>query len=312
MIEQGWIQLAIIVVAILIFAPILGKYIAGVFGEEKTRSSKIFEPVEKLIYKVSGIDSKKEQRWHVYASSVIAFSLVSILVLFLLQRFQQYLPLNPTDAKNVGPALSFNTAVSFVTNTNWQNYGGELTMSHLTQMIGLAVQNFLSAGVGIAVAIALVRGLTRENRDTIGNFWVDITKSVTRILLPLAVIFAIVFASQGIIQNFRGFREVKTVAGATQQIPGGPVASQEAIKEIGTNGGGFYNANASHPFENPNNLTSLLQVFLLLIIPFALAASIGYFTKQKRQGIAIFSVMMILFISSSVLIMHFDSQSNVR
>ena len=312
MIREGWFQLLTISAAILICAPILGKYIYKVFSGDKMKIDFVFNPIENSIYKISGIDKNKEQRWQIYARSVIAFSTISIALLYLLQRLQSHLPLNPNGAKNVSPALAFNTAVSFVTNTNWQNYAGESTMSHLTQMIGLTTQNFLSAAVGIAVAVALIRGLIRESSDTIGNFWVDITRAVVRILIPLAVVFAIVFASQGVIQNFNQDKKITTISGASQTIPGGPVASQEAIKEIGTHGGGFFNGNSAHPYENPNSFTNLLQIFLILIIPFSLAASIAYFTKQKRQGIAIFTIMFVLFLSATFLTMHFESQSNPR
>lgn len=312
MIREGWFQLLVICVAILVCAPFLGKYIYKVFSGGKMKLDAVFNPVENSIYRISGIDKSKEQRWQIYARSLIAFSTISIALLYLLQRFQAHLPLNPNGAKNVSPALAFNTAVSFVTNTNWQNYSGESTMSHLTQMLGLATQNFLSAAVGIAVAVAVIRGLTRESSDTIGNFWVDLTRATVRILIPFAVVFAIVFASQGVIQNFNQDKKITTVSGASQSIPGGPVASQEAIKEIGTNGGGFFNGNSSHPFENPNSLTNLIQIFLILIIPFSLAASMAYFTKQKKQGIAIFAIMFILFLGSTFLAMHFESQSNPR
>lgn len=312
MIREGWFQLLVICVAILVCAPFLGKYIYKVFSGGKMKLDAVFNPVENSIYRISGIDKSKEQRWQIYARSLIAFSTISIALLYLLQRFQAHLPLNPNGAKNVSPALAFNTAVSFVTNTNWQNYTGESTMSHLTQMLGLATQNFLSAAVGIAVAVAVIRGLTRESSDTIGNFWVDLTRATVRILIPFAVVFAIVFASQGVIQNFNQDKKITTVSGASQSIPGGPVASQEAIKEIGTNGGGFFNGNSSHPFENPNSLTNLIQIFLILIIPFSLAASMAYFTKQKKQGIAIFAIMFILFLGSTFLAMHFESQSNPR
>lgn len=312
MIREGWFQLLIICVAILICSPFLGKYIANVFSGNKMKGDKVFNVIENFIYKVCGVDPKKEQRWQVYAKSVIAFSTISILFLYVLQRIQGHLPLNSNNVKGVSPALAFNTAVSFVTNTNWQNYMGEQTMNHFTQMIGLATQNFLSAAVGIAVAVALIRGLIRESSDTIGNFWVDMTRAVTRILLPISIVFALIFVSQGIIQNFNENKTVSTISGVSQVIPGGPVASQEAIKELGTNGGGFFNANASHPFENTNSLTNLLQIFLILIIPFALAASIAYFTKQKKQGIAVFTIMFILFLGASLLTMHFESQSNPR
>ena len=283
MIREGWFQLGTICLAILILSPFLGKYIYKVFSGEKMRSDFLFNGIEKTIYKVGGIDKTKEQRWQAYAKSVVAFSVVSIGGLYAILRLQEHLPLNPNHIKGVSPALAFNTAISFVTNTNWQNYLGEQSMSHFSQMVGLTTQNFLSAAVGLAVVVALIRGLLRESSETIGNFWVDLIRGITRILLPLALIFAVVFVSQGVVQNFNQDKKITTLAGVTQKIPGGLVASQESIKEIGTNGGGFYNANSAHPFENPNSLTNLLQIFLLLIIPFSLAASIAYFTKQKKH-----------------------------
>ena len=244
---SGWLQLAALVVALLVAARVLGAYIARVFSGERLREDRVFLPVERGVYRVLGVTPESEQRWTVYARSVLAFSAVSVLGLYLLQRVQDALFLNPTGVADVPPALAFNTAVSFVTNTNWQNYGGESTMSHLTQMSGLAVQNFVSAAVGLAVAIALVRGITRRRSETIGNFWVDLTRSVTRILLPLAVVLALVLVARGAIQSLDGFTEARTLQGATQAIPGGPFASQEAIKELGTNGGGTLNANSAHP-----------------------------------------------------------------
>jgi K+-transporting ATPase ATPase A chain len=227
-------------------------------------------------------------------------------------RLQGSLPFNPTHAVSAGPALAFNTAVSFVTNTNWQNYAGESGASHLTQMAGLAVQNFLSAAVGIAVAIALVRGLMRRKSDTIGNFWVDLTRTTVRVLLPIALVLAIVLASQGVIQNLHGFTHAHTVAGVRQSIPGGQVASQEAIKELGTNGGGFYNANSAHPFENPTALTNLLEIWALLVIPFSLAFAFGRLVGNRRQGWAIFAAMFLLWIGSVGVATHYEVAGNPR
>ena len=217
-----------------------------------------------------------------YAFSVLAFSLVGVLILFVLQRVQGSLPLNPTDVPEVGEALSFNTAVSFVTNTNWQSYYPESTVSHLTQMAGLAVQNFASAAAGMAVAVALIRGIARRRADTLGNFWVDVTRSVTRVLLPISFIVALLYVSQGVVQNLHGFEVVKTLEGRLQVIPGGPAASQEAIKMLGTNGGGFWNVNAAHPLSNPNGLTSALGLYLIYLIPFALVYTYGKFIGSPR------------------------------
>ena len=276
------------------------------------REDRLFGPLERVVYRILGVDPAREQRWTVYALSVLAFSLVSVLALYLLQRAQGWLFLNPSDFHAVPPALAFNTAVSFVTNTNWQNYSGESTMSFLTQMSGLAVQNFLSAAVGMAVAVALIRGIVRRRSDTIGNFWVDLTRSVVRVLLPLSLVLALVLAGRGVVQNFHGPTAATTLAGATQSIPGGPVASQEAIKELGTNGGGFFNANSAHPFENPTPFTNLLEIFALLLIPFALAYTFGRLAKDTRQGWALVAAMAILWAGSAVAAMTFEHDGNPR
>ena len=233
-----------------------------------------------------------------------------MLFLYAMLRLQHLLPLNPTDAPAVPSPLAFNTAVSFVTNTNWQNYGGELAMSHLTQMAGLAVQNFVSPIVGLCVAMALVRSLARRRVSVVGNFWVDLVRSTVRIFLPLAIIVAIVLMSQGVIQNFGGFHHVTTLAGGSQEIPGGPVASQEAIKELGQNGGGFFNANSMHPFENPNGFTDFLQIFSLLLIPFALTYAYGRMVRDQKQGWVLFAVMAILWGASVALAMGMETNGN--
>ena len=310
MTTNDWLMIAIVVIALIVATPLLGGYMAKVFGGGAAPGDRIFDPIERFVYRVVGIDRDREQRWTVYAMSLLAFSVVSVLFLFVLQRVQQWLPLNPTDMKSVPPALAFNTAVSFVTNTNWQNYSGETTMSHFTQMVGLATQNFVSAAVGLAVAVALIRGLTRRRSNTIGNFWVDLTKATLRILLPLAFVAALVLVSQGVIQNFTGNTAVKTVQGVTQQIPGGPVASQEAIKELGTNGGGFYNANAAHPFEGPNGFTTVFEIFLLLVIPFSLTYTFGKLVKDTKQGWAVFAAMFVLWIAAAGIAMGFETAGN--
>ena len=245
------------------------------------------------MYRLVGVDSKADQRWSVYAASVIAFSLVSVVGLYALQRFQYDLPLS-LGFPGVDPALAFNTAASFVTNTNWQAYSGEATMGHLTQMAGLAVQNFVSAAVGIAVAVAVIRGFTRSRTDRIGNFWVDLVRCVVRILLPISVIAAIALIALGAIQNLSSGTDVTTLVGGHQTLTGGPVASQEAIKDLGTNGGGFYNANSAHPFESPNALSNLLENFLLLLIPVALTRTFGIMVGDKRQGYAILATMGVI------------------
>jgi potassium-transporting ATPase potassium-binding subunit len=309
---SGWLQLAALGIALLVGARLLGAYIARVFSGEPLREDRVFGPVEGVIYRVTGVTPESEQRWTAYARSVLAFSAVSVLGLYVLQRVQGALFLNPTDVTGVPPALAFNTAVSFVTNTNWQNYAGESTMSHLTQMSGLTVQNFVSAAVGIAVAIALVRGVTRRRSETIGNFWVDLTRTVTRILLPLSIVLALVLVARGAIQSFDGFTEARTLEGATQAIPGGPFASQEAIKELGTNGGGTLNANSAHPLSNPTPFTNLLEIFALLLIPFSLGYAYGRLAKDTRQGWAVLAAMAILWAGSAALAGHLESQSNPR
>ena len=254
----------------------------------------------------------REQQWPVYALSLLAFSAVSVFGLYLLQRIQGALPLNPTDVDGVPPALAFNTAVSFVTNTNWQNYGGEGTMSHLTQMAGLTVQNFVSAAVGISVAIAFVRGLVRRQSETIGNFWVDLVRTTTRVLLPLAFVVALLLVSQGVVQTVRGPATAQTLEGASQQIYRAPVASQEAIKEVGTNGGGIANANSAHPFENPTGFTNLVEIFALLLIPFALTYAFGRLAGNQRQGWALFAAMFALWLGSAAIATYFEVDGNPR
>jgi K+-transporting ATPase ATPase A chain len=297
----GWLQFLAVVAAIGVATPLLGSYMAKVFGGSRAPGDRVFLPVERTIYRVIGVDPEREQRWTVYAFSLLAFSAVSVLLLYLLQRVQGHLPLNPTHAPAVAPAVAFNTAVSFVTNTDWQSYVPESTMSHLTQMIGLTVQNFLSAAVGLTVAIALIRGLVRRRTGTIGNFWVDLVRGSLRILLPISFVFALVFVSQGAIQNFHGFTTARTVEQKTQQVPGGPFASQEAIKQVGTNGGGSLNANSMHPFENPNAVTNFLQIFLLLLIPFALTYTFGKLAGDSRQGWVVFAAMFVLWAGAVVI-----------
>src|ERR1700744_1370567 len=252
--------------------------------------------VEKAVYRVIGANPKAEQPWYAYARSVLAFSAVSVLFLFFFQLVQDNVPLhlhNP--GTPMTPALAWNTAISFVTNTNWQAYSGESTMGHLVQMAGLAVQNFVSAAVGMAVAVALVRGFARHRTNELGNFWVDLTRGTLRILLPIAVLGAIVLVAGGAVQNFHlNDQVVNTLAGGQQTIPGGPVASQEVIKELGTNGGGFYNANSSHPFENPTAWTNWIEIFLLLVIGFSLPRTFGRMVDSKKQGYAIAAIVAVM------------------
>jgi K+-transporting ATPase ATPase A chain len=312
MTAAGYFQWGVLIVMIAIATPLLGRYMASVYGADGAHAlgDRVFRPVERVVYRLTGVDEEREQRWQSYAFSLLAFSLCSVLFLYVLQRIQDALPVNPTHVPNVPEALSFNTAVSFVTNTNWQNYVPENTVSHLTQMVGLATQNFVSAAVGIAVAIALVRGLTRRRSATIGNFWVDVTRTVTRVLVPISLVFALLFVSQGVIQNLHGFTEGTTLEGATQVIAGGPFASQEAIKALGTNGGGPLNANSAHPFENPNGVVNLLQLFLILLIPFAITYTFGRFAKNQKQGWAVFAAMFVLWFGSVAIATAFEVDGN--
>ncbi|MFF4620311.1 potassium-transporting ATPase subunit KdpA [Nonomuraea jabiensis] len=261
--------------------------------------------VERVIYRLLGVRADAEQSWGVYARSLLAFSLISVLFVYAVQRLQDKLPLS-VGMKPVTDHIAWNTAISFVTNTNWQAYSGESTMGHLTQMAALAVQNFVSASVGMAVAIALVRGFARRTSDTIGNFWVDLVRGSLRILLPIAFACALVLVAGGLIQNFAGPHEVTTLTGGTQSITGGPVASQEVIKELGTNGGGFYNANSAHPFENATTWTNWLEIFLILVIPFTLTRTFGKMVGQVRQGYAILAVMGVIALAGVLLTNVFE------
>ena len=292
-------------IVLTLFVKPLGTYMTNVFQNKRTLLSPILMPIEDLIYKVAGVKHDEEMDWKDYAKALLLFNGLGIIVLFLILLLQEMLPLNPQGFPGFPLDLAFNTAVSFVTNTNWQAYSGESAASYLTQMSGLAVQNFLSAATGLCIAIALIRGFTRHTSQTIGNFWQDMTKSVLYILLPIAIIAALLLVSQGVIQNFDPYansslvQPIQTSDGqniSNQMIPMGPIASQEAIKELGTNGGGPFNANSAHPFENPSPLTNFLEILLILIIPFSLTYTFGRFTGNTRQGWALFAAMMMLFI----------------
>lgn len=291
----GWLQaLALIGALALCYRP-LGDYIARILTTSRHLR------VERGIYKLMGVDGDADQRWPVYLRSVIAFSAVSVLFLYGLIRLQGHLLLSLGVPQMEGHQ-AWNTAISFVANTNWQSYAGESAMGHLVQMAGLAVQNFVSAAVGIAVVAALIRGFTRNRTDRLGNFWVDLVRINLRLLLPISIVFALVLAGAGVIQNLHGFTEVTTLGGDVQRIPGGPVASQEVIKLLGTNGGGFFNANSAHPFENPTGFSNLVEVFLILLIPFALPRTFGRMVGDNRQGYAILSVMGLFWIASTALL----------
>ena len=289
---------ALALILVVIHRP-LGDYMVRIYSSTKDLR------VERGFYRLIGVDARAEQSWTAYLRSVLAFSLVGVLLVYAIQRAQAVLPYS-LGFPAVPEGLSFNTAVSFVTNTNWQSYSPDVTLGYTVQLAGLAVQNFVSAAVGIAVAIALVRGLARTRSNTLGNFWVDLTRGILRLLLPLAVVVAIVLIAGGVIQNFAGFTDVTTLSGGTQSIPGGPVASQEAIKMLGTNGGGFFNVNSAHPFENPTGFTNLVQLVLMLAIPFSLPRTFGVMVGDRRQGYAILAAMATIFVVSLTALTLFE------
>ena len=298
---MGFVPVIIVMAALAILYIPLGNYMGRVFTTDKHLG------VERGFYRAIGVRPEANQHWTKYTASVLSFSAVSVIFVYLLQRVQQWLPLNHGKGP-VSPDQAWNTAVSFTTNTNWQSYSGEEAMTVLTQMAGLAVQNFVSAAVGIAVAVALVRGLANRHGDgNIGNFWVDLTRTVLRVLLPIAAIGAILLISQGAIQNFSAPQTIQTVTGGSQTIPGGAVASQEVIKELGTNGGGYFNANSAHPFENPNAWTNMLEIFLILLIPVSLTRAFGVIIGDKRQGWAILSTMAVLYFISLAVVMSSET-----
>ncbi len=281
----------------------LGEFMAKVFSGRRTFLTPITGPIENLLYRLFGIDERDEMSWKTYAFSLVVFNAIGIVILFVLQLIQGFLPFNPQKFGSVRWDTALNTAISFVTNTNWQAYSGEQAMSYFTQMVGLTVQNFLSAAVGLAAAIAFIRGFTRKTVSTIGNFWVDLTRSIIYVLLPLAIVWALVLTSQGVVQTLSASINAHTLEGEQQVIAVGPVASQEAIKQIGTNGGGFFNANSTHPFESPTPLTDFMQVFGLMIIPVSFPFVLGAMLNKRKQGWAIFASMMILFLSGLALML---------
>lgn len=310
MTTQGWLEIVALVALTAISTPLLGTYMYKVFDGHPVVGDRVFGPVERAFYRVARIDPEGEQRWSTYTVALLAFSLTGFVLLYALLRLQHHLPFNPDHQAAVGPGVAFNTAISFLTNTNWQVYAGESTMSHLSQMLGLVVQQFLSAAVGIAVVVALIRGLVRRRSRTIGNFWVDTTRATTRILLPLSFVFAVVLISQGATENFHAETPVRTVAAQAthvstptkanptivQSIPGGPVASQTAPELLGDNGGGFYNANTGHPYEDPNAITVILEGWISIMIAFALPWTFGRWVRSRGQGLVVLASMAVLFV----------------
>jgi potassium-transporting ATPase potassium-binding subunit len=334
---NGWLQILLFFVAVLAITKPAGVFMAKVFSRERTWLDPVLRPLEKLIYKLTGVNEEREMRWTEYSIAMLLFSGVSMLVLYLLQRTQQVFPhvLNPQKFGNVPPDLAFNTAASFTTNTNWQFYSGENTMAYLTQMAGLAYHNFASAAVGIALAVAFIRGIARKEKETLGNFWVDMTRATLWVLVPACLVYAMLLVSQGVIQNFRPYDTVKIVEPqqvqrvgqdgkpvvtpdgkpvldtvTDQVIAQGPLASQEAIKMLGTNGGGFFNANSSHPFENPTPLTNFLEIFSIFVIPAGLTYTLGKMTGSQRHGWAVFAAMAVLFFAGVLTAYWAESKGN--
>jgi K+-transporting ATPase ATPase A chain len=327
MTANGWLQIALFFGAVLLVAKPMGLFLYRVYERKSTWLDRVMRPIEKLIYQVCGVDETKEMRWTEYGVAMLLFSGVSLLLLYLIERVQLWLPWNPQKLANVPADLAWNTAVSFTTNTNWQSYTPETTMSYLTQMAGLAYHNFVSAAVGIAVAVAVIRGVARKESKTIGNFWVDTTRGLLWVLLPICLVGALVLVSQGVVQNLKPYRNVTLVepqvvekAGAdgvvkretvtTQVIAQGPTASQEAIKMLGTNGGGFFNANSAHPFENPTPLTNLLELCFIFAIPSGLTYTLGKMTGSQRHGWAVWSAMAALFLAGVLVAYSAESRGN--
>ncbi|HWY50420.1 MAG TPA: potassium-transporting ATPase subunit KdpA [Chthoniobacterales bacterium] len=303
-------QLALFIGGLLAITPLLGRFMVRVFEGEHHFLSHLLGPIERWIYKLSDVDPAKEMSWKAYAIAMLIFNIAGGAVLLVMELTQQWLPFNPQHLPNVPFALAFNTAVSFMTNTNWQAYSGENTMSYFTQMAGLAVHNFVSAATGIAVAVALVRGLVRKQANGIGNFWADLTRCTLYILLPLSILIAVVLAQQGVVQTFDGYPTATTLEGASQQIPLGPVASQIAIKQLGTNGGGFFGQNSAHPFENPTALSNFIEVFVIFWLGSALVYMFGLMAKDRRQGWAIWAAMFALFLAGFATLWWAELQPN--
>jgi len=304
---NGWFQIALFCAVVVALARPLGGYMTRVFTGERTFLSPVLAPVERGLYRVAGINAGQEQHWLAYALAMLTFHVLGFLALYALLRFQAVLPFNPDGQSAVAPDLAFNTSSSFVTNTNWQNYGGETTMSYLTQMLGLTHQNFLSAATGIALAVALVRGFSRASAKTVGSFWVDLTRTTLYVLLPLCVVYTLFLVSQGIPQTLGGAIEATTLEGAKQTLAVGPVASQVAIKMLGTNGGGFFNVNAAHPFENPTALSNFLQMVSIFAIGAAMTNVFGRMVGDERQGWAILAAMGVLFLAGTAVVYWAES-----
>ncbi|MGI4755935.1 MAG: potassium-transporting ATPase subunit KdpA [Janthinobacterium lividum] len=320
---NGWLQIALFIAAVLLLAKPMGSFMTAVFERQRTFLDPIAGPVERLLYRVCGVDADEEMTWRQYTVAMLVFSLASLVLTYVIQRIQHLLPLNPQHLPGVAADLALNTAVSFTTNTNWQSYVPETTMSYLTQMLGLATHNFWSAAAGLALAIAFIRGISRRETKTLGNFWVDLTRGILWVLLPISFVFALVLVSQGVVQNLKTYDTVKLVepqkvTGAdgktttvtTQTIAQGPVASQEAIKMLGTNGGGFFNANSAHPFENPTPLTNFLQMLSIFLIPAALTVTLGQMVKSPKHGWAVLAAMVVLWFAGVLVSYSAEARGN--
>jgi potassium-transporting ATPase potassium-binding subunit len=308
---QDVIQVILFFALLIGLTPVLGKYMSKVFTGSSHFTQPVFGWLERLTYRFIGVNPDEETNWKSYAFGIILFNSIGFIFLFFIQLIQAYLPLNPSHLANVSWHSAFNTSISFVTNTNWQGYAGETTLSYFVQMVGLTVQNFVSAATGIAVLLAVIRGISRKTTDKLGNFWTDLTRSALYVLLPLSIMFAIVLVSQGVVQNFKIYETVHTLQGAEQIIPMGPAASQIAIKQIGTNGGGFFNANSSHPFENPTPFSNFLEMLFILLIPAALTFTYGKMVGSTRQGWTIFSAMMVLLVAGLSISLYAEYSSNL-
>ncbi|HVZ53063.1 MAG TPA: potassium-transporting ATPase subunit KdpA, partial [Pseudolabrys sp.] len=310
MTANGWIQIAIYFVVLTALVVPLGRYMARVFEGERTFLSPLLRPVETALYAFAGVDAKREQHWIAYTVAMLLFNAAGFLIIYGLLRLQGLLPLNPADQSAVPADLSFNTAVSFATNTNWQNYGGESTLSYLTQMVGLTTQNFVSAATGIALAIALIRAFARASARTVGNFWVDLTRCTLYILLPLSIVAALFLVWQGVPQNLGAYVDAATLEGAKQVLSQGPAASQIAIKQLGTNGGGFWNANSSVPYENPTALSNFVELIYILLISAALTHTFGRMVRDARQGWAIYAAMSVIFLGALLVCYWAEAHGN--
>jgi len=307
---NGWLQILFFLLAVFLVTRPLGSFMARVFTRQRTWLDPVMRPVERLVYRATGVDETHEMRWTEYAVAILLFSVVSMVVLYAMQRLQAVLPFNPQGFSGVAPDLSFNTAASFTTNTNWQAYSGESTMSYFTQMAGLAYHNFMSAAAGIAVAIAFIRGIAQKEKNTIGNFWVDLVRGTLWVLLPIAIVGALALVSQGVVQNFKPYDTVRTVDGTTQTIAQGPVASQEIIKQFGTNGGGFMNANSAHPFENPTPLSNFLAMLGIFAISSGLTYTLGSMTGSRKHGWAVWAAMAFLFMAGVTVAYWAEARGN--